>query len=95
MPKIKIEREEKDGWSRYIAPTMRRYRMACCHCGLTHDLHFHVVKVKKVYPDGSWTHGEPLDPTKYRVLFRAKVNNRSTSALRRSKAFNAKIKIKS
>jgi hypothetical protein len=93
MPRIKIHHEGKDGWSEVIAPTMERYRMACCHCGLVHDLEFQIVKVKEVLPDGSWTHGEPLDPTKYRVLFRAKRNKRSTTMPRKSKSFNAKIKI--
>lgn len=60
--------------------------MACCDCGLVHDMEFQVVKVKQTRPDGTWEHGEPLDPGKYRVMFRAKRNKRSTGRLRKSKS---------
>lgn len=64
---------------------MKGYRIGCCDCGSVHDMDFSVVKVLKHNEDGTWEHGAPLDPTKYRVLFRAKRNNRSTAAMRRKK----------
>jgi len=83
MPKFKTEVEVDNGWSRWVPPLMRGYRIACCDCSLVHDMEFAVVRVRKTLPDGSWEHGAPLDPEKYRVLFRARRNNRSTSRLRK------------
>jgi hypothetical protein len=85
MPRFKKEVELENGWSRWVPPIMRGYRMACCDCGLVHDMEFAVVKVQRVRRDGRWSHGRPLNPKKYRVLFRARRNNRSTAALRRKK----------
>ena len=48
-------------------------------------MEFQVVRVKGDNPDGTWNHGLPLDPEKYRVLFRARRNKRSTAAMRRRK----------
>lgn len=86
MARFKTEREEENGWCRWVPPLMNGYRMACCDCGLVHDMEYRVVKVKRTRPDGTWEHGEPLDPAKYRVMFRAKRNNRSTGRLRKRKS---------
>ena len=107
MPKIKIEREEKDGWSRYIAPTIPAV--------LTIDSIREYKKATRLYDQARidagiatpWEVQEensifPCRPKKVALSFSrvspafltSKVNNRSTSALRRSKAFNAKIKSK-
>jgi hypothetical protein len=72
----------EDGWSDPVQPVMDRYRLACCDCGLVHDLSFTVLRVTARADDGSWD-GEPLDPTVYRVEFRARRNNRSTGQMRR------------
>lgn len=86
MPRLRREHEvTPDGWSRWIPPVMKGYKMSCCDCSLTHDLEFQVVKVLKILPNGDWEHGDPLDPHKYRVLFRARRNKRSTSAARRKR----------
>jgi hypothetical protein len=85
MPRMKVEVEGDDGWTRWISPRPGIYRMACCDCGLVHDMQFKVVKVIKGNPEKEdWEYIE-LDPKKYRVIFRAKRNNRSTAALRRNK----------
>jgi hypothetical protein len=80
MKKIK---EEEDGWSKNIFPVMKNYRMACCDCGLTHDFQFGVAKILSS-KDGAFVY-EDLDPVKYRVLFKARRNRRSTANLRRKK----------
>ena len=69
------------GWSDWISPTPRRpYQMACCDCGLVHDLQFKAVKVTQEKRGGYWS-GEDMD-IPYRVLLRARRNERSTQRLR-------------
>ncbi len=82
MPRFRREVEQDTGWSRDVTPRMRGYKMACCDCGLVHDMEFDVVPVLKDGPDW-FEHGEPLDPATYRVVFRARRNNRSTGQMRR------------
>lgn len=82
MPRMKKVTQQADGWSDWQQPVMKRYRMACCDCGLVHDMQFEVLRVKKHRPDGSWEAAE-TDPEKYRVSFRARRNNKSTALLRR------------
>jgi hypothetical protein len=85
MPRMKVEVEGDDGWTRWVSPCLGGYRMGCCDCHLVHDMQFKVVKVIKGNPEKEdWEYIE-LDPKKYRVIFRAKRNNRSTAALRRNK----------
>lgn len=69
-------------FSRDIYPIMRGYRIACCDCGLVHDVEYNVVKVTRRYKDGTFD-VEVLDPAKYRVEFRVRRNNRSTAMVRR------------
>jgi hypothetical protein len=84
MPKLRVEKELEDGWSRWVHPVMDDYRLACCDCGLVHTMDFQVVLVTKKHKDGSWSY-KPLSKSKYRVMFRARRNNRSTAAHRRKK----------
>lgn len=73
---------EPNGWSEEIFPTMDgSYRMACCDCGLVHELVFSVVEVTRKFSDGSFASVPALK--KYRVAFRAKRNERATAAMRR------------
>lgn len=81
MKKIKAN---DDGWSDWQAPLMNGYRMGCCDCGLVHDMEFKVLRVTKENEDGTWEADE-LDSKEYRVLLKAKRNNRSTSQVRRSR----------
>lgn len=71
MPKVKRIIEQEDGWSEWIQPRMENYRFICCDCGLAHDLTFRVPKVEG----------------KYRVQFKARRNNRSTSQMRRKNGY--------
>ena len=43
MPRMRAEKGGRDGWSDWLRPIGRSYRMACCDCGLVHDLEFRVV----------------------------------------------------
>lgn len=84
MSKIKVEFEVNGKWSRWVPPKMKGYKMACCDCGLVHDMQFKVVEVTKTMKDGSWLF-VPVKAGKYRVMFRASRNKRSTGQVRRHK----------
>jgi len=72
----------KGGWCDDIYPTTEKpYRMACCDCGLVHEMEFSVMEVTKKNKNGSFE-TKPA-PARYRVAFRAKRNNRATAAMRR------------
>ena len=90
MARYTKEREHEDGWSRWVAPVMSGYKMACCDCGLVHDTEFIAVKVTKHNDDGTWEY-EELDESEYRVLFRARRNNRSTGQVRRHLPANVEV----
>lgn len=83
MTRFRKEIEQEDGWSQEVAPKMLGYKMACCDCGLVHDMDFKVVKVTQINDDGSWE-SENVDGD-YRVIFKARRNNRSTGQVRRHK----------
>lgn len=59
--------ENDNGWSDWIQPLMTGYRMACCDCGLVHELDFRIVTTST---------GED------RVQFRASRHVRATAARR-------------
>lgn len=42
MSAYRAEVETSDGWTRWIQPVIRGYKMACCDCGLVHSLNFRV-----------------------------------------------------
>jgi len=58
---------EEDEW---INPKMTGYRMKCCDCGLVHEIDFKVVKIKKLYKDGTKLVRDAND--RYRVMFRVR-----------------------
>ena len=74
---------DDQGWCDWQFPLLKGYKMACCDCGLSHDMEFKIVKVLKYNDDG--THEIKELGKDYRVLMRAKRNNRSTGQLRRKK----------
>lgn len=81
---MKQHHANEDGWSDWETPVMDGFRMACCDCGLVHDVDFLVLEVTKKNDDGSWE-SVPLDKDKYRVSLRMRRNNRSTGQMRRRK----------
>ncbi len=82
---MKLHREEEgdDGWSRWSQPVMDGYKLACCDCGLVHDVDFRALKVIGNTDAKDWQ-CEELPTDRYRVELRAKRNNRSTGQVRRS-----------
>lgn len=78
------EVEGNNGWCRWVPVKMRGYKMACCDCGLVHDMQFKAVRVTKTNKDESWEYKD-LPIGQYRVMLRAKRNPRSTGQLRRNK----------
>ena len=42
MARMVREKELANGWTKWLRPVMRRYRMGCCDCGLVHDVDFRV-----------------------------------------------------
>ncbi len=74
--------ETDTGWSDWIMPTPRRsYKMACCDCGLVHDMQFEPVEVKR--KRGGWTEVlSVLDPQNHWFRMRARRNDRLTEKLR-------------
>ena len=84
MTRYRQEIEGEDGWSGEVAPQMKGYKMACCDCGLVHDIDFKIVKVTKTYKNGRWD-AEDIEDTDYRVILKARRNNRATGQVRRHK----------
>lgn len=42
MTAYRQETEQDDGWSRWVQPIERGYKMSCCDCGLVHVLDFRI-----------------------------------------------------
>ncbi len=90
-----IVENEETGYSDWIRPKMKAYRMACCDCGLIHELDFKVIKQKKIireYKDGTnISEFIDVENPKYQIVLRAKRNNRATAQHRRHKKDQASI----
>lgn len=69
------------GFTRWIRPTMRGYMMACCDCGLVHELQFRVGKVRNRWKDGRWN-ADLLPNRDYRVFMRGRRAQRYTDRQR-------------
>lgn len=85
MARFIIETEKRNGWCRWVPVQMKGYKMACCDCGLVHDMDFYAVKVLRRIGKSGFQYTE-LPRSKYRVVFRARRNRRSTAAMRRGKS---------
>ena len=74
----------EDGWSVWFVPIMTGYKLACCDCGLVHDVDLQVFRAHGMSDDGmTWEAREPVKDPTYRVRWRFRRNNRSTAAIRR------------
>lgn len=58
-----------DGWCDWQFPIHRGYKMACCDCGLVHDVEFDVERIVERNEDGSWR-SETVEDADYRVALR-------------------------
>lgn len=81
--KVPTHTAGEDGFSKWIPPAMKGYRLICCDCGLSHEMEFRVVKVTRRKGEEWWW--KNTKPGAYRVLFRAARHNRSTAAVRRER----------
>lgn len=73
----------EDGWSKWIKPVMKGYKLACCDCGLVHKVDFAVVKITKKKGDLKWS--QPIKANSHEVEFRVRRDNRATAGVRRWK----------
>lgn len=71
-----------DGWTEWISPTMRGYRLSCCDCGLVHNFDFKAVKRTSGKATSKYR-GRDLPRGDYLVAFRVSLNKRATAAVRR------------
>lgn len=84
--RIRQEREVSSrGFSRWVNPTMNGYLLACCDCGLVHEMEFRAFKRGRVRKDGSYLI-EILRPAAYGVRFRARRAPRYTARERARKS---------
>ena len=84
MANFKKMHAKDGGWCDWVFPIMSGYKIACCDCGLVHDMEFVVAKVSRTTKAGTFTAQDITDKL-MRVKFRARRNNRSTAAVRRHK----------
>jgi hypothetical protein len=75
--------ETNDEWTDEVFPIMRGYKMACCDCGLVHNIEFDVFEIEEFNKDGSFK-GNVREGKEWRVAMRVRRNNRSTGQMRRS-----------
>jgi len=80
----KVTENPETGWSDRIFPIMKGYKMACCDCGLVHDLKFEIHEVSRTRKDGTFT-SKKVSKKTLRVALKARRNNRSTGQIRRNK----------
>lgn len=67
MKFVKHVVEKLSDWTAWVRPVRKGYKLACCDCGLVHDLDFRIRR--------EWRGNV--------VEFRARRNVRSTAAMRR------------
>lgn len=83
LKRIRPERGDYGrGFSRWVNPKMDNYFMACCDCGLVHEMQFRAFRRGRVRADGSYML-EVLRPLGYGVRFRAR---RAAAYTRRERA---------
>lgn len=69
MPRYAKHKIDKNGWTEWIRPQRKGYRMSCCDCGLVHEFDFATIK---------WGRG-------HKVIMRARRHERATAAKRRNR----------
>lgn len=79
--------EAENGWTNWVVPKMKDYKMACCDCGLVHNLDFKIGKIikrGKKFKNGSENLAiEDVEDLDLTVILRARRNNRATGQIRR------------
>lgn len=70
------------GYTQWIHPKMRGYLMACCDCGLVHEMQFKAFAITKTMKGGSFVYRE-LPQDAVRVKFRARRAEKATKLQRK------------
>jgi hypothetical protein len=83
MPRHQRPKVGDDGWCEWIYPHMDDYRLACCDCGLVHQMEMKIVRVE-YRPDGTML-AKDLRSSSLSVKFRARRHARATAQTRRHK----------
>jgi hypothetical protein len=76
---------DKPQANEWVRPVMEGYKLACCDCGLVHELDFKVVTSSDHGREYESAELEEYLKPHFRVEFRVRRNNRSTAAMRRKK----------
>ena len=69
------------GFSKWVNPKMRGYLMACCDCGLVHEMQFKAFRIVKRLRSGA-KEVQLLPSTQHGILFRARRAAGHTAKLR-------------
>lgn len=81
--RIRVEKQiTRRGFSRWVNPVPNGYLLACCDCGLVHEMEFRAFKRGMARADGAYTL-KVLRPSQYGVRFRAR---RAAAYTRRERA---------
>lgn len=80
MAKYDKPQAGEDGWTDWIDPA-RHYKLACCDCGLVHNVEFRVIVTTRKR-NGRFKMIR-ANPKNCRVQFRVSRNNRATGQIRR------------
>jgi len=81
MPKPTAERLDKiiefikyegkrGGWTEWISPKMKGYKMQCCDCGLIHEIDFKVVRFVGEPDEKGLTETVPITDKDIQILWR-------------------------
>lgn len=80
--KVKVKKGKK--YSDWEYPIMKKYQMACCDCGLVHEINFKVVKIIKKLKNNV-DKCEDITDENYRIMMQARRNTKLTKGLRDKK----------
>jgi len=81
MAKHQRPKVNDDEWCEWIYPHMDDYRLACCDCGLVHQMQLKVIRVKHLSNKDMLV--KDSKSTSLGVAFRAKRHQRATAQTRR------------
>ncbi len=79
---IHYSEETPGDWTEEIYPNHDCYKLACCDCGLVHNVRFKVVRVTKNTKNGGFE-GHFVSKRTARVMMQVQRNNRATGQMRR------------
>ena len=61
--------KDKAGWTEWVSPIMKNYRLKCCDCGLVHEFQFKVVFLSQ-YEKKRWK--TTIDDKSFGIVFRCR-----------------------